>query len=109
MALMDPHELAEERSLTIHRLVAERLREDARLVRQARVRVEGWLADGSVHRSYAEAWHEALSGPRERLLELLGDAGERARALRQCSPFAGVVDARTRWRIWRDVRKRCGL
>lgn len=103
---MDLHELAEERSLAIHRLVVERLREDPRHVDEARARVAGWLAAGSVHRVYAEAWAEALAGPIERLLELLTDPGERARALRQCSPFAGVIDPRTRWRVWREVRER---
>jgi hypothetical protein len=43
------------------------------------------------HPAYAQAWHELLSGPTERLLALLEDRGERARALRQCSPFAGIV------------------
>ncbi len=105
---MDPHELAEERSLAIHRSVAERLRDDPRLIAAARMRVEGWLADHSVHPSYASAWHELLSGPSERLFAMLSDTGERARALRQCSPFAGVVDPRTRWRIWREVRAEAG-
>jgi len=101
---MNLHELAEERSLAIHRVVADRLREDPQLIEAARTRVAGWLADGSVHRVYAEAWNELLSGPAERLLEVLVDPGETARALRQCSPFAGVVDPRTRWGIWRAVR-----
>ena len=101
---MNLHELAEERSLAIHGVVAQRLREDPRLVEAARARVESWLASGSVHPVYAEAWRELLAGPIERLLETLTDKGNRARALRQCSPFAGVVDPRTRWRIWRDVR-----
>src|SRR6185295_4703452 len=100
---MDPHELAEERSMAIHRVIADRLREDPSLLSAARSRVAGWLADGSVHPAYAQAWHELLSGPTERLLTLLEDRGERARALRQCSPFAGIVDPRTRWKIWRDV------
>ena len=106
---MDRHELAEERSLAIHRVIAERIREDPRLIAGARSRVAGWLADGSVHREYAEAWHELLVGPADRLLDVLADPGERARALRQTSPFAGVVDARTRWRIWREVREGFGL
>lgn len=105
---MDLHELAEERSLAIHRVVADRLREDPGLIAGARSRAAGWLADGSVHRVYAEAWHKLLCGPIERLLEVLTDRGETARALRQCSPFAGIVDPRTRWRIWRDVRAEFG-
>ncbi len=103
---MDPHELAEERSLAIHGLVAARLRTDPGLVAAARSRVARWLEDGSVHRTYAEAWQALLSGPLERLIDALMDRGEWARALRQCSPFAGAVDPQTRWRIWREVRER---
>lgn len=61
-----------------------------------------------MHRVYADGWHELLTGPVERLLNLT-DPGERARALRQCSPFAGIVDPRTRWQIWRDVRAAAGI
>jgi hypothetical protein len=104
--VIDPHRLAEERSLAIHRLVADKLKADPRLVAAARERVAGWLADGSVHPVYAEAWHVLLAGPLERLIEGLLDPGEHGRALRQCSPFAGIVDARTRWAIWREVRER---
>jgi hypothetical protein len=32
------------------------------------------------------------------------DESEEARALRQVTPFAGAIDPRTRWRIWREVR-----
>jgi hypothetical protein len=105
METVDPHELAEERSLAIHRVVAERLRTDPALVAAARTRVEGWLADGSVHPAYARDWQALLDGDLAVLLATLSDSGERARALRQCSPFAGVVDPRTRWAIWREVRE----
>lgn len=104
--MVNQHELAEERSLAIHGLIADRLRKDPSLAEVARGRVAAWLTDGSVHRAYAEAWGELLSGPLPRLLEVLVDPGEGARALRQCSPFAGIVDPRTRWRIWREVRER---
>lgn len=103
------HELAEERSLAIHRLVADRLRQDPSLIVVARSRVSGWLTDGSVRRAYAEAWAELLAGPLEGLIDVLEGRGERACGLRQCSPFAGVVDPRTRWRIWREVRERMGV
>jgi hypothetical protein len=103
---MDPHALAEERSLAVHRLVAEKLGQDPALIAAARERVGGWLADGSLHPRYAQEWHTLLSGPADRLLAVLQDRGEAARALRQCSPFAGVVDARTRWRIWQEVGAR---
>ena len=49
------HDLAEVRSLEIHRLVAERVREDPRLVRAALRRVEAWLADGKMSATYADS------------------------------------------------------
>jgi hypothetical protein len=64
------------------------------------------LADGSVHPQYATAWKQLLDGPFEALRAFLVDESEDARAMRQCTPFAGVVDPRTRWRIWREVRER---
>jgi hypothetical protein len=100
------HDLAEARSLAIHRLVAERLRQDPRLVGTALHRVEAWLADGKMKPAYARAWRGLLEGPLERLLGTLTDPGETARALRQCTPFVGVIDQETRLRVWRDVRER---
>ncbi|MCL4818891.1 MAG: hypothetical protein KJ067_07105 [Vicinamibacteria bacterium] len=99
------HHRAEERSLALHAAVAERLLSDPALVDRAVERVRGWLAEpGVVPAPLAAAWLEALSGPREVLFALLVDRSERARQLRQCSPFAGVLDARTRWRILREAK-----
>jgi hypothetical protein len=99
------HRLAEARSLAIHAKVAEALRENPDLIQAARRRVEGWLVSGAVHPAYATQWQRLLEGPLDVLLFALADPGEQARALRQCSPFAGVVDPRTRWRLWREVSR----
>jgi len=100
------HDLAEARSLAIHRLVAERLRQEPRLVEVALRRVETWVAEGKMRPAYADAWRELLEGPLEALVAVLGDRGERAAALRQCTPFVGVIDHQTRLRIWRQERER---
>lgn len=93
--MVNQHELAEERSLAIHRLIADRLRKDPGIAEVARGRVAAWLADGSVHRVYAEAWRELLSGPLPRLLEVLVDPGERAnivyREAKGKKPYAVLV------------------
>jgi hypothetical protein len=100
------HHLAEERSLALHRLVAERARVRPAIYDQARARVGSWLETGAVASHYVRAWQAVLARPDEDIATFLGDEGEHARALRQVTPFAGVVDPRTRWRIWRDVRAR---
>jgi hypothetical protein len=94
----------EERSIALHQAVADRLVENPALIGRARARVDGWLADGRVHPVYGEEWRRLLSGPLDRLLAALTQGDDHARALRQCSPFAGVLDPRTRWRIWRESR-----
>jgi hypothetical protein len=99
------HHLAEERSLAYHRLVADRLLSTPSLVEQARARVQGWLEE---QRSafYAQKWLQLLDGPLEELVDLLRDPKEEARALRQATPFAGLLAPKERWALWRQVRKR---
>jgi len=106
MSAMDLHRLAEERSLELHRAVAAILERDPARVGQARALLDRWIRSGSISAVYASEWTKLLDGPREELLKVLVDEGEHARALRQCTPFSGFVDPRTRWRIWREVRER---
>ena len=99
------HALAEDVSLELHRAVAQRLLDDPALVERARERVAGWLRDGSVARPYAEAWRDVLAEPVESIARFLTATEEKARQMRQTSPFAGVLDPRTRWSIWRRARE----
>jgi hypothetical protein len=101
----NPHRLAEARSLALHREVARRIREHPELLEGVRTRVEAWLEDGSVAHSYARAWMEILARDLEQILESIIDPSERGRDLRQCTPFAGILDPRTRWRILDEVRE----
>jgi len=103
--MIEPHRLAEARSSAFHAEVAARIRADPRIVADARARVQSWL-EAQPPRPYAAAWAELLDGPRAALLAALVEESERARALRQSSPFAGVIDPRTRWRIHAQVRAR---
>lgn len=102
---LDPHRLAEARSLAAHRVIAARLLADPALLDQARARVDAWLTEGpDVHR-YARAWRELLADNVEAVTQAIVEDSERGRALRQSTPFAGVLEPRERWRIWADVRE----
>lgn len=103
---MDPHRLAEERSLAYHEVVASRLVDQPELMRRARERVDAWLMQVPPPH-HAVAWAEKLSGSLESLRIFLVDDGEQARELRQSTPFAGALDPRERWRLWREVAGRC--
>ncbi len=95
-----------ERSLALHREVAERLRRDPELLEAARERVERWLAEGSVHEKWAESWRSVIDAGLEAVIEVLTDTDPAAHDLRQVSPFAGVLDPRTRWTILRACSPR---
>jgi len=103
---MDPHRVAEERSLAYHAMVAERLPVDERVLSRARARVAEWARNGTVHPHWVDAWHRLLTLPPSALGRTLIERSEDANALRQVTPFAGAIDPRTRWRLWRDIRIR---
>lgn len=105
---MNLHELAEERSIALHRAVAERVLAEPSLLEAVRARVATWLRDGTVHAEYAHAWAAILARPLAEILPVLTDPGERARALRQVTPFVGILDQKERLRIRADVRLRVG-
>lgn len=102
---MVSHQLAEERSLALHRAIADRLATDPTVLDRARARVRRWLETGEVALYWAREWDAVLSRSAHEIHAVLVGEDEHARALRQVTPFAGVIDARTRWRIWREVRE----
>ncbi len=105
---MDAHRIAEERSIALHRAIAERLASEPGLVARARKRVEGWIARGEPGAFYAREWARLLALPADALARALVDSSEHGRALRQVSPFAGALSPRERWAIWREVGRACG-
>jgi hypothetical protein len=104
---MDAHRLAEERSLAYHEAVAVRLAVDPGVLERARARVHEWIAAGDAPTPhYAREWRAVLALSPESIRTFLVDRGERARELRQSTPFAGALPPRERWRIWREVADR---
>jgi hypothetical protein len=101
---MDAHRLAEERSVAYHRVVAEKLRRDPRVLERARQRVADWLRSPVGPPRYARSWREVLERDVESVAAFLVERSDRADELRQSSPFAGALDASKRWRIWRETR-----
>lgn len=100
---VNPHRLAEERSIAYHRALASKLETDPSILAMARTRVADWLREGRVDPSYGRAWRELLQRPLRELQDRLVDPSQDMRDLRQCTPFAGGLDPRERWEIWRRV------
>ena len=97
------HSIVDARSLALHREVARLLRDRPELLEVALERVRAWREDGDVHTRWIEVWSDILSRPLDEIIEVITDPGERGVDLRQASPFAGVLDPRTRWAILRST------
>jgi hypothetical protein len=105
---MEPHRLAEERSLAYHRAVAERLAQEPELLDRARRRVGEWMENEEPAAAWARRWAEVLAVSTAQISAFLRELSHLADELRQSSPFAGALGARERWRIWRETRARVG-
>lgn len=103
---MDPHRLAEERSIEYHRYIAERLALEPGVLKMARQRVRSWLEMEGPVPFYARKWAEILAGELSSIQAFLVERSEIAQELRQSSPFAGALPPQERWRIWRETRER---
>ena len=66
----------------------------------ARDNFDSWSLQNGRSQPYWDAWQELLARPIEVLLPLLVEDSERMAALRQATPFAGVLSPQERWAIY---------
>jgi hypothetical protein len=99
-----PHEIADRRSLLLHRRVAEHLARDPKIRDRARERVHEWRQTGEVAAEYANKWANLLDRSIPEIVSMLQAQDDEAKSLRQVSPFAGVLSARERWELLRQEK-----
>jgi hypothetical protein len=61
---------------------------------------ERWSRAGGRSQAYRDAWREILNLPLPEILDLLVEDSERMTAMRQATPFAGVLEPAERWAIY---------
>lgn len=94
------HARIDARSLAMHRVIAAKLIEDPGLLAIAHDNLERWTATAGRSQPYLNAWGELLNMPIEVLAARIQEDSEAMRAMRQASPFAGVLSPRERWEIY---------
>ena len=99
------HRLLEARSLALHCRIARKIARNPSLVDVARRNVTAWRrkAVGKVPR-YLVEWERILAQPWSQVAALITEQSENAARLRQSSPFAGVLTASERKRIYDAFR-----
>jgi hypothetical protein len=110
MPIMEPiysdHRRVDERSLAMHRLIAEKVRANPALLDEARNNLRRWQEmDGSPVLTLAE-WEGILRGNAAEVAAFLEERSERATRLRQSSPFAGILTEAERQAIYESYSTR---
>ena len=94
------HRRIDRRSLELHRAIAAKLKADPALLEIARENLTRWCASRGRSQPYFDAWQEILSRPLADILALLEEDSEHMDAMRQATPFAGVLEPAERWAVY---------
>ena len=98
------HTTIDRRSLELHRAIAAKLRQQPELIEIAHDNLRRWsAAPGSRSQPYWNAWREILNRPLDEVLALMIEEGERMTAMRQASPFAGILTPDERWAVYEQL------
>ena len=95
------HRIAEARSLALHCLIARKITAQPGLLEIGKRNLAAWAAryGDSPPRAFEE-WRTILARPWPEIAALITDPGENAARLRQSTPFAGVLTAAERRRVY---------
>jgi hypothetical protein len=94
------HQRIDQRSLALHRAIADKLRADPWLLAIAFDNLDRWSRQNGRSQWYLDAWRATLKRPLDEVLLLMVEESEKMTAMRQATPFAGILTPRERWAIY---------
>lgn len=103
--IMNTHQEIDNRSLEMHRLVAKKIRENPELFQSAVDTLANWRAivcESS--QPYLREWETLFSQGCEAALKIAEEGSEKAAAMRQCSPFCGILTHQERFEFLNQWR-----
>jgi len=99
------HRRNEVRSLIVHRVIAERLRAaPGPMLRKVEATLDRRNQDPNAS-CYVREWRLLLEGPLDRLIAVMVADDEHSAALRQATPFSGVLTSVETWSLNRRFRE----
>ena len=97
------HQRLDQRSLELHRLIAERLRQHPERLEGVRRTLARWAVIVSPHsQPYVAQWQRLVDAGMEAALAVALEDSERASTLRQCSPFGSVLAPKERFAFFKQ-------
>ena len=103
--LIQDHRDIDRRSLDMHKLVAQKIRLQPELFDRVKSLIERRLASiGPNERPYWMAWRVLTEQDMEAALRVAEDASVRSAAMRQASPFSGILSHKERFVFLKNWR-----
>jgi hypothetical protein len=93
------HQRLEERSIALHKRISELLEAGPQLLSLARENLQKGVQIHGELQVFQE-WRRILDCPMDEIRAILVSPSEKARWLRQSSPFSGILEPRERWNIY---------
>lgn len=99
------HRLLEARSLAMHAVIAQKIERDPKLLNVPRNNLQRWSGrwENEAPAWYGE-WRGIMNRPWAEIAAIITEPSEEGARLRQSSPFAGVLSAAERKRIYAAFR-----
>lgn len=102
---MRTHEDIDARSLALHRLVADKLRQDPARLEDVKATLARWRQTVCpATQPYLREWEQLIEQGLERCLTVAVEESEHATALRQSSPFGRVLSNAERFQFLKTWR-----
>ena len=99
------HSVIDARSLAMHVLIAAKIRRDPTLLDRARRNIQRWRERSAGSPApWLREWSLVLSRPWPAIAAIISDMTPRSTRLRQSSPFAGILSAAERRRVYEAFR-----
>lgn len=105
---MKTHQELDERSLAMHRLIADKIRQNPMLLDKVKNTLSRWrsmLCPGT--QPYLAEWEALVHQGVDACLSVATEDSQRATALRQSSPFAGILTNKERFdflKSWKNEK-----
>jgi hypothetical protein len=101
------HLKIDQRSLALHRLVVEKIRKNPALFDNVKRTLTHWRSIVSVNsQPYLEEWEQLVNKGIDTCLTAAVEDSEHADALRQTSPFCGILTNQERFVFFKEWRQK---
>jgi hypothetical protein len=100
------HRRLDERSLALHRLIAQKLQAAPALLERARDNLRRWQQAKPIPSPALTEWEHIMSNPVDEVVAFLVERSERATRLRQSSPFCGILTEAERRAVYESYSAR---